>query len=175
MKYCPKCGAQNEDTATVCRECQSPIPDINYSGQQYTYQQNNQYQQNYNGYNQQYGYGQPSPGRYPGIQPRNIVLCIIFSLITCGIYGIYWMIMINNEVNTLANEPGATSGGMVFLFSLITCGIYGWYWLYKMGERCDRIKNTNGSSNILFMILGIVGLGIISYCLIQDTINKCVQ
>ena len=38
------------------------------------------------------------------IQPRNIALCIILSIITFGIYGIYWMIKINDEVNTLAGE-----------------------------------------------------------------------
>lgn len=63
---------------------------------------------------------------------------------------------------------------MVFLFSIITCGIYGLYWLYKMGERCDRIKGMNGSSGILYLILGLVGFSIISYCLIQDTLNKAV-
>ena len=44
MKYCPKCGAQNEDAASVCRECGSPIPDLHNAGQQQN-QQN--YQQNY--------------------------------------------------------------------------------------------------------------------------------
>ena len=57
---------------------------------------------------------------------------------------------------------------------LITCGIYGLYWLYKMGERCDRIKGMNGNSGILYLILGIVGFSIISYCLMQDTLNKAV-
>lgn len=84
------------------------------------------------------------------------------------------MIKLNDEVNTVAGEPQATSGGMVFLFSIITCGIYGLYWLYKMGERCDRIKGMNGSSGILYLILGLVGFSIISYCLIQDTLNKAV-
>lgn len=106
---------------------------------------------------------------------RNIALSIIFSIITCGIYSIYWMIKMNDEVNELAGETGATSGGMVFLFSLITCGIYSYYWLYKMGERCDTIKNKQGSSSIVYLILGIFGLSIISYCLIQDSINKAVE
>ena len=110
-----------------------------------------------------------------GITARNIALCIIFSLITCGIYGIYWMIKINDEVNLLAGEPDATTGGMVFLFSLITCGIYGLYWQYKMGERCDRIRGMNGSSNVLYLILGIIGFSIISMCLMQDTVNKKVE
>ena len=80
---------------------------------------------------------------------------------------------INDEVNQLANEPEATSGGLVFLFSLITLGIYSYYWLYKMGERCDSIRGEwNGSKSILYLVLGLVGLSIVSYALIQDVINK---
>ena len=109
------------------------------------------------------------------IQPRNIELCIIFSIITFGIYGISWMIKINYEVNTLEGETSATTGGMVFLFSLITCGIYGLYWQFKMGERCDKIRGVNGSSNVLYLILGILGFMIISMCLMQDTVNKRVE
>ena len=51
----------------------------------------------------------------------------------------------------------------------------GWYWMYKMGEKCDQIKGVNGSSGILYLILGIFGLGIVSYCLMQDTINKAIM
>lgn len=105
---------------------------------------------------------------------RNIALSVVFCLLTCGIYGIYWMIKINDEVNELADEADATTGGMVFLFSLLTCGIYSFYWLYKMGERCDKIKNADSYSSMIFLVLGILGLSIVSFCLIQDTINKAV-
>ena len=74
----------------------------------------------------------------------------------------------------IISRPTPDSGGMVLVFTIITCGIYGWYWLYKMGDRCDRIKGMNGSSGILYLILGIFGLSIVSYCLIQDTINKAI-
>lgn len=111
----------------------------------------------------------------PGIAPRNIVVAIILSFITCGIYQIYWMVKMNDEVNILASEPEAPSGIVVFLLSLVTCGIYGFFWMYKMGERCDRIKGSvGGSSAVLYLILGILGLGIVTYCLIQDTLNKAV-
>lgn len=53
-----------------------------------------------------------------GITARNIALCIIFTLITCGIYGIYWMIKINDEVNLLAGESDATTGEWCFFFPL---------------------------------------------------------
>ena len=106
------------------------------------------------------------------MKQRNIAVAVILSIITCGIYGIYWMVVLNDDANSLAGDTNATSGGMVVLFTLITCGIYGLYWHFKMGEKCDAIKGTNGSSNILFIILAIFGLGIINYCIMQDTINK---
>lgn len=148
MKYCTRCGAVSEDSAAFCKECGNPFPQGPQNSQPYM---------------------QP---RYPGIVPRNIALCILFTFITCGIYGIYWMIKMNDEINDLAGEPDATSGGMVFLFSIITCGIYGFYWMYKMGERSDRIRGVNGNSGLLYLLLSIVGLSIVSYCLMQDTINK---
>ena len=79
----------------------------------------------------------------------------------------------------MSDEPNATSGGLVILFTIITCGIYSWYWLYKMGDRCDIIKQKMGrpasSSAVLYLILGIFGLGIVSHALMQDTINNACQ
>jgi len=107
---------------------------------------------------------------------RSIVVCILLSIVTCGIYGIYWMIKLNDELNASAGKPNATSGGTVFLFTLITCGIYGYFWYYKMGENVDAIKTSKGlvSSNtgIIYLVLGLFGLGIVNYCLMQDTLNK---
>ena len=60
---------------------------------------------------------------------RSIPLAIIFTIITCGIYGIYWMIKLNDEVNYLSGETQATSGVVVFLLGIVTCGIYLFYWL----------------------------------------------
>lgn len=170
MKICPKCNRQCDDNTSFCPGCGTPLPQQQYGNAQ----------EQYDNTQQQYGnaFNNARPGNYSasqfGITPRSIPLCIIFSLITCGIYGIYWMIKLNDEVNILSGEPYATSGGIVFLLTIITCGIYGLYWLYKMGERCDRIKGVNGNSGILYLILGLVGFSIISYCLIQDTLNKTV-
>lgn len=107
---------------------------------------------------------------------RSIVVCILLTIVTCGIYGIYWMIKLNDELNDAAGKTEATRGGMVFLFTLITCGIYGFFWYYKMGETVDVIKANKGitSSNtgIIYLVLSLFGLGIVNYCLMQDTINK---
>lgn len=43
------------------------------------------------------------------VQERNIALFIILSLVTCGIYGLYWFVCLTEDTNAAANEEG-TSG-----------------------------------------------------------------
>jgi hypothetical protein len=108
------------------------------------------------------------------VQQRNIALCILFYLITCGLYGIYWFICLADDVNTISGEPD-TSGGMAFLFCLVTCGIYGFYWAYRCGEKIDHAKQNRGipagNGGILYLLLFIFG-GFIAYALIQHEINQ---
>ena len=109
---------------------------------------------------------------------RNIALCIVLSIVTCGIYGIYWMIVLENETNVASGHAqDGTSGGIVFLLTLVTCGIYGIYWAYKQGEKINEAKamrNMPSDSNagVLYLILEIFGLGIIAYALMQNELNK---
>ena len=110
------------------------------------------------------------------IEKRSIPLCIVLSIVTCGIYGIYWFVKLTDDTNQITNDPNATSGGIAFLLTLVTCGIYGIYWAYKQGEKLDNLKAQRGlpTSNqaILYLILELFGLGIIAYALMQDEINK---
>ena len=103
---------------------------------------------------------------------RSVALCIVLSVITCGIYGIYWMIVLNDEINAATGRPGPT-GGVVFLLTLITCGLYGLYWMYKMGEQVDIMRGTpGGSTPLIYILLSIFSLGIIAYALMQSELNR---
>lgn len=110
------------------------------------------------------------------IKNRNIAVCIILSFVTCGIYSIYWIITMADDVNTVSDRNNDTSGAVVFLLSLITCSIYLWYWMYKTGEKLEyaqRKRNLPSSNNgVVYLILAIFGFSIISYCLIQAELNK---
>lgn len=110
------------------------------------------------------------------IQNRNIAVCIILSLVTCGFYGIYWFICLANDTNTISGKTGDTSGGVAFLLSLITCGIYGLYWAYKQGEKIDETKTKRGiqssNSGIVYLLLCFFGLGVVAWALMQDELNK---
>lgn len=110
------------------------------------------------------------------INNRNIALCIVLSIVTCGIYGIYWFVVMTNDVKTAAEDTELASGGLAFVLTLITCGIYGIYWAYKMGElikRAQEKRNLPVNDNaIVYLILQIFGLGIIVYALVQNDLNK---
>ena len=109
------------------------------------------------------------------IKERNIALCIVFSIITCGIYSLYWFVCLTNDTNTVTQEEG-TSGGLALLFTIITCGIYSFFWAYKQGEKIDKAKVDRGmqsSSNaILYLLLSIFGFGIIAWAHVQSDLNK---
>lgn len=109
------------------------------------------------------------------LKEKNIVVCILLSFITCGIYGIIWFVNMTDDV-AFASHDRSISGGKAFLFSIITCGIYFFYWNYKMGQLSYKVKSTNGLSggdnSVLYLILSIFGLSLVNYCLIQSDINE---
>ena len=108
---------------------------------------------------------------------RNIALCIVFSIITFGIYEIYWFIVATNEINRMTRHPNQTSGGIAFLLSLITFGIYSYYWAWKLGEKSDMLKNCyleyrSTDTRILYLVLQLFGFQIINLALVQYEFNK---
>lgn len=107
------------------------------------------------------------------IKNRNIPICVILSIITCGIYAIYWFVVMTNESNALAPKNATTSGGKAFLLCLVTLGIYSIYWNYKLGAKVDEMKGVeNGNTAIMYLIIGLIGFSIINSCLAQSEINR---
>lgn len=109
------------------------------------------------------------------VKQKSIPLCIILSIVTCGIYGIIWFVNLTDDTNTVSNQQG-TTGIVALLLTIVTCHIYGWYWCYKQGEKIDAAKNEKGipSSNsaILYLVLSLFGLDVIAWALMQDSLNK---
>ena len=102
---------------------------------------------------------------------KNIAVCIILSIVTCGIYGIYWLYTLNEYARTAAPDEWSTTGVMVILLSIVTCGIYSLYWNYKMGKVFMRVNGGNDNS-IMFILLSLFGLSIVNLAIMQSDINK---
>lgn len=109
------------------------------------------------------------------VEKKNIAVCIILSLVTCGIYMYYWIYTLTQDTNIMAGEQEDTSGGMVVLLTIVTCGIYGYYWAYKRGEKIDRYHRMCGESanngGLLYLLLYIF-IWIVALALMQDEVNK---
>ncbi len=104
---------------------------------------------------------------------RNIALCIILTIVTCGIYGLYWLYQINTAACQVNPNEWSTDGIIVILLSIVTCGIYAIYWNYKMGKAFSVLPGSSDNS-MLYLILSIFGLSIVSFCIIQSDINRAV-
>lgn len=109
------------------------------------------------------------------LQKRGILMSILFSLLTCGLYTIFWMISINNDLRRETNQK--IDGGIMFLLSLITCGLVGLYWFYRMGtdlsmasQKSSQLK-IGSSEGILYLILSFLGLGFITLIIMQHREN----
>ena len=98
------------------------------------------------------------------VKEKNLALCIILSIVTCGIYMYYWIVCLTDDTNEIAGEPEDTSGVIALVLTIVTCGIYGLYWAYKRGVKFG----------VLYLILYIFG-GIIALALIQNEVNKFAQ
>lgn len=109
-------------------------------------------------------------------QKKNIAVCVILTLVTCGIYGLYWLYCMVEESNVLTSRPEAASGGMVILLSIVTCNIYHLYWLYRTGEELDRLRVDRGGLpghlGVLYLVIDLLGFGIVAYALLQSELNE---
>ena len=110
------------------------------------------------------------------IKERNIAVCVVLSIVTCGIYGIYWLYKMVEEADYLTGNPNPQPPIVVILLSIVTCSIYLIIWLYNTGKRFDEMSvregRGEGNNGILVLLLAIFGLAIVDYVLIQDNLNK---
>ncbi len=106
-------------------------------------------------------------------RPRSVGLCVFFSIITLGIYYLYWLYHIHNDAQEVCGYPMTVSGGVVVLLHIVTGGIYTYYWMYKTGQFLDTAKGQpGGNSGILYMVLKFFGLGIVSLAIMQSELNR---
>ena len=116
------------------------------------------------------------------VQTKNIGLSVILTLITCGIYGFYWLYCIARDLNELTvsqNQEKGPDAGLVVILSIVTCGIYLIYYFWKAGKMVSSLTYENGThpsdDSIVLMVLSILQLSIVSYCILQSNINGFAQ
>ena len=112
------------------------------------------------------------------VKEKSIGLCVVLSIVTCGIYGIYWLYTIAHDLNDLCESQNQEKGaepGLVVVLGIVTCGIYSIYYLWKAGKMVSSLTRSNGhhpsDDSIVLMVLSILQLSLVSYCILQSHIN----
>jgi cytochrome bd-type quinol oxidase subunit 2 len=104
------------------------------------------------------------------IKNRNIVTCILLTLITCGIYGIYWIVMMTKEAVSVKDPADSAILEIVLMLLLPFVGFF--LTEKKFAEGCAARGIAHEDRSILYLILGILGFGIVNYCLMQNDLNN---
>lgn len=106
------------------------------------------------------------------IQERSLLKYILLSLVTCGIYSIYFWYQFDRDVNTVCEGDGKQpmSYLAVVALSVVTCSVFLWYWYYKQAERLQgnaprygvKIQE-NGATVLLWFLVGgwFLGIGVL--------------
>lgn len=173
-------GMKTNNTADYSAPQQNDSQYNNGASQQNIPQYNNwtQQQTNYsnippvnNGYNQQQYGNQPVYNNVVSLlkTDRSLLVYILLCIVTCGIYGWYFIYSIARDVNICCDGDGEhTSGLLMFiLLSIVTCGIYSYIWFYKLGNRLNKnayrygmVFTENGTSVLMWQLFGVLLCGI---------------
>ena len=106
------------------------------------------------------------------IKPRNIVTAIILTLVTCGIYGIYWIVCMTREAVSVKD---ANDNALLEIVLMLFLPFVGFMLVEKkFSEGLVEKGVAHQDNSILYLVLGLVGLGIVPMCMIQNDLNQYV-
>lgn len=107
------------------------------------------------------------------INKRNIGMCIVLSIVTLGIYYIYWEYLMVKNVRCLKNDDSTC---VIEMLCLILVPFYSLYWWFTRGTFVKDEFTNHGypvtGSGIVYLLLGIFGLFIVSMAIMQNDFNS---
>ena len=107
------------------------------------------------------------------IRHRRIGLCILFSILTFGIYYYYWYYLQIKNVRTVTKDDRKCTAEMLCLIFVPFYSIYWWYTRGKDVEaRLPALGYTPKGTGFVYLLLNFVGLNIISMALMQNDFNQ---
>ena len=107
------------------------------------------------------------------VNKRSIGVCILLSIITFGIYGIYWLYLLVKNTYSIQKNTTSCTGEMLCLIFL---PFYSLYWWYTRGEKVKQEFSQHNyastGNGIVYLILAIFGLSIVSMAIMQSDFNS---
>lgn len=170
MRFCSKCGTQVADGVVFCSSCGSKIDNSESTPAGYT----NPAAQPV------YGYSVRSYHR-PVKTDRSLAMYILLSIITCGIYGYFFVYDLAQDTNEMCEGDGENTAGLLIyiILSTLTCGLYSMYWMYKIQNRLHATGPRHGipvaetgTTVLLWYLVGSLLCGIGSFVAMNIVITS---
>ena len=103
------------------------------------------------------------------IKNRNIIVSIILSIVTCGIYAIYWGYCMGKEALSLVGEEDTLTA--------VLCGLLPFLGFFLLERKLTAGYAAQGvehkDNSILYLILGLVPYcWIVVFYMVQSELNK---
>ena len=107
-----------------------------------------------------------------------IAKAMILSVITCGLYNIYWNYTQFRAMNELLGRHEFDFVKWL-VFSILTCGLFHIYYEYKMGSMLqeylvEKGYTVNPNLGIIGLVLACFGLTIVADAVYQHELNRLV-
>ena len=106
------------------------------------------------------------------INKRKIGVCILLSIVTLGIYMIYWEYLLVKNTRAIQKDESSCLGEMLLL---IFVPFYSLYWWYTRGKIVKEKFAEHGYSaagnEVDYLILGVFGFAIASMAIMQNDFN----
>ena len=107
------------------------------------------------------------------LEKREIVKCILLSIITCGIYAIIWAIKLARDAVKVKDVND--DGTLEILLTIFLSPIGFFLSEKKLNEGCQAYGIPHKDNSIIYLVLGFLGLGIVNFCLMQSDLNKIAE
>ena len=140
--FCTKCGKQIPEGSNFCTSCGATVPG---KGEQSSV------------------YARSGDGT---VGERSIALYIILSLLTCGLFSIYWFIVLAGDIRTLRGTSDP-NGVFDYIIGFLTCGIYLLVCYYRYSQYIveiqQKMRRQINDISVIALIIGIFFGVVISY------------
>lgn len=107
------------------------------------------------------------------INKRKIGVCILLSIVTFGIYQIYWQYLLVQNTRAIQKNESNCIGEMLCLMFV---PFYSLFWWFTRGNIVkDRFAEHGYSATgneIVYLLLGIFGFSIVSMAIMQNDFNS---
>ncbi len=107
------------------------------------------------------------------INKRSIVVSVLLSLFTLGIYQLYWYYLLVKSERAIELRKNSFVGELLCLYLVPFYNVYWWFTRGKIvKEKLLSAGQSNVTSNeVLFLVLGIFRLDIVSMAIMQSDFN----